>query len=242
MWASDGGHFPRSATANSRSQSAILALASPALCLVAQHSHPSWCALLGKGSDWISPTQMRLRSLSNLAGPARDKMVAVAGCRRLSRLRTFQKKAAFLYRATEARLCCSKESVMHGTTPTRFEGRSSIGPSEYRKPMRKTEKKVIDIASVFTRFPAGRYREDGPFSGERFRDDLLIPALEEHEKVSVNLDGTMGYGSSFLEEVFGGLLRKPAFAAQDLNARIELCSKDRSLISEIREYLTAPRR
>lgn len=108
--------------------------------------------------------------------------------------------------------------------------------------MPKTETKVIDIASVFTRFPAGRYREDGPFSGERFRDDLLIPALEQNEQVAVNLDGTMGYGSSFLEEVFGGLLRKPEFAVQDLNARIELRSKDRSLINEIREYLAAPRR
>jgi len=107
--------------------------------------------------------------------------------------------------------------------------------------MLQTETKVIDIASVFTRFPAGRFREDGPFSGERFRDDLLIPALEQHDRVTVNLDGTMGYGSSFLEEVFGGLLRKPVYAIQDLNARIELKSKDRSLINEIREYLTASR-
>ena len=108
--------------------------------------------------------------------------------------------------------------------------------------MRQTEKKVIDIASVFTRFPAGRYREDGPFSGERFRDDLLIPALETHDRVTVNLDGTMGYGSSFLEEVFGGLLRKSSFSGQDLNSRIELQSRDRSLVNEIREYLTAARR
>jgi hypothetical protein len=59
--------------------------------------------------------------------------------------------------------------------------------------------------------PGGRYISDGPFSGEWFRNEILGPAvataLESEDKVKVELDGTAGYGSSFLEEAFGGLIR-----------------------------------
>jgi len=101
------------------------------------------------------------------------------------------------------------------------------------------ESSVIDIADQFTRFPAGRYRTDGPYSGQRFRDDVLIPALKAHNKVTIRLDGTMGYGSSFLEEVFGGLVRSKEFAQDELPGKIALLSRDPSLISEINEYLSA---
>jgi hypothetical protein len=99
------------------------------------------------------------------------------------------------------------------------------------------ENHVIDIASAFTRFPAGRFKTDGPFSGERFRDDILVPALAEHGHVVLRLDGTMGYGSSFLEEVFGGLVRLKRFAG-DLRSMITLETRDRSLANEIEEYLS----
>ena len=45
-----------------------------------------------------------------------------------------------------------------------------------------------------------------------FRDEILYPkfmeAIENGEELIVNLDGGYGYGSSFLEESFGGLVRK----------------------------------
>ncbi|MBO6918785.1 MAG: STAS-like domain-containing protein [Rhizobiaceae bacterium] len=65
----------------------------------------------------------------------------------------------------------------------------------------------IKIALEFSRYPGGRYRSRGKYSGEEFRDDVLIPALEGDEELCVILDGTAGYGSSFLEEAFGGLIR-----------------------------------
>lgn len=68
--------------------------------------------------------------------------------------------------------------------------------------------KVIDIARDFSKTPGGRYRSDSHFSAEAFRDDVLEPALKEHGAVEVHLDGAMGFGSSFLEEAFGGLVRK----------------------------------
>jgi hypothetical protein len=57
---------------------------------------------------------------------------------------------------------------------------------------------------------------DGEYSGEWFRDDILAPALREaaanSEILTIVLDGTSGYGSSFLEEAFGGLIRRRMFA------------------------------
>jgi len=68
--------------------------------------------------------------------------------------------------------------------------------------------KTIDIAKDFSSVPAGRHLSDGDYSGEFFRESLLRPALKEFEKVEVILDDTAGFGSSFLEEAFGGLVRE----------------------------------
>ncbi|MBE8232378.1 MAG: STAS-like domain-containing protein [Endozoicomonadaceae bacterium] len=62
---------------------------------------------------------------------------------------------------------------------------------------------VID----FTKYPGPRYIALGPNSGEMFREQYLIETLKSHAEISVNLDGVLGYGSSFLEEIFGGIVR-----------------------------------
>lgn len=63
----------------------------------------------------------------------------------------------------------------------------------------------------FAPSPGGRFVSDGEYSGEWFREEILAPALRkasaESETLVVILDGTSGYGSSFLEEAFGGLIR-----------------------------------
>lgn len=81
----------------------------------------------------------------------------------------------------------------------------------------------LSIAKNFSEFPAGREPEDGPFSGERFREELLAPLLTNTDDVvEVDLDGTMGYGSSFLEEAFGGLVRKYRLSFPKLKERLRL--------------------
>jgi STAS-like domain of unknown function (DUF4325) len=65
-------------------------------------------------------------------------------------------------------------------------------------------KRTILLASEFSRFPGGRFVEDGPFSGQQFREDFLIPALRENDQVEIIFDGVAGYAASFLEESFGG--------------------------------------
>jgi hypothetical protein len=82
----------------------------------------------------------------------------------------------------------------------------------------------------FAPSPGGRYVSDGEFSGEWFRDVILAPALSAAQSASdilvVELDGTSGYGSSFLEETFGGLIRRGLFSPQAVRSflRIEAVS------------------
>ena len=71
---------------------------------------------------------------------------------------------------------------------------------------------IIKVINDFTNTPGARYEYQGPFSGEQFRNEILYPkfieAEKNHEELIVDLDGGYGYGSSFLEESFGGLVRK----------------------------------
>jgi STAS-like domain of unknown function (DUF4325) len=97
--------------------------------------------------------------------------------------------------------------------------------------------KLINVAKDFTRFPSGRFKRNGSTSGEAFREDFLEPPLKEAQDISVELDGTIGYGSSFLEEAFGGLVRSLKIRPFDLKAKLHLVSEDPTLIEEISSYI-----
>ena len=99
------------------------------------------------------------------------------------------------------------------------------------------ESKNISIAEDFSKFPAGRYKSDGPFSGEQFRDDILYPALIKYERVIVNIDGTMGYGSSFLEEAFGGLRRKYDLSLNEIRKKLEIKGEIETYIKRIWQHI-----
>lgn len=62
---------------------------------------------------------------------------------------------------------------------------------------------IYRFASEYTRYPGGRLRKHGPYSGEAFREDVLWPLLQNKVRIHVDLSGTYGFGSSFLDESFG---------------------------------------
>jgi len=70
---------------------------------------------------------------------------------------------------------------------------------------------LINVATEFSAYPAGRDDGDGPFNGAKFRKDILEPrlrgAIAKNDVLVVSLDGVRSFGSSFLEEAFGGLVR-----------------------------------
>lgn len=96
---------------------------------------------------------------------------------------------------------------------------------------------IIHVATDFSSVPAGRFRMDGPFSGEQFREEHLRPLLARGEKVIVDLDNVEGYGSSFLEEAFGGLVRYGYFTRSQLRNMLELRCDDQTYIDEIWSYI-----
>ncbi len=98
-----------------------------------------------------------------------------------------------------------------------------------------TENVTIDVARDFGRFPAGRFRTDGRYSGERFRKELLVPALKKMGTVTVEMDGAAGYGPSFIEEAFGGLVRKEGFDKEALNYRLRIVTMRRNREKMIRD-------
>ena len=96
---------------------------------------------------------------------------------------------------------------------------------------------IINVALDFTRYPSGRFSKFGTTSGERFRDKFLIPPITAGEQVVVQLDGTLGYGSSFLEEAFGGIVRVTGLRADRIIALIKLETDDEALKAEIIQYI-----
>ncbi|MFM5314895.1 STAS-like domain-containing protein [Aeromonas sp. HMWF015] len=83
--------------------------------------------------------------------------------------------------------------------------------------------------------PGPRYIYLGDNSGEQYRN-VIIDAVLSGDEVIIDLDGTEGYGSSFLEEAFGGLIR--AGAPHDLVRKIKFISDEEpDLIDEIKSYI-----
>ena len=101
-----------------------------------------------------------------------------------------------------------------------------------------TSIKKISVGKDFSMVPAGRFYSDGPASGQAFRENFLVPALQSGATVVVSLDNTEGYGSSFLDEAFGGLIRVHRFGLADLQRRLVVESlDDPTLMDEVASYI-----
>jgi hypothetical protein len=96
---------------------------------------------------------------------------------------------------------------------------------------------VVNVARDFSRFPSGRMKSKGATSGEGFREKFLEPPLKEGEEVQVELDGTIGYGSSFLEEAFGGVVRSLKIPPEKLMKLLHIKSSDKGLVDEVCGYI-----
>lgn len=106
------------------------------------------------------------------------------------------------------------------------------------------KKITLKIAGKFP-YPGSRYKRLGPQSGEEFKD-FLFKSLEKIYGVGfdenldtiilIDLDGTQGYGSSFLEEGFGGLIRAgvPCDVVKSLEIKTD---EEPELFDEIHEYI-----
>jgi hypothetical protein len=101
---------------------------------------------------------------------------------------------------------------------------------------------VVSVAKDFNAVPGGRFPWEGPNSGQEFRENVLRQryddALNHRAQLIVELDGTAGYASSFLEEAFGGLVRKRHADKGDLLSRLVVVSRDQpKWVNRVTRYI-----
>ena len=98
----------------------------------------------------------------------------------------------------------------------------------------------IKLSTDFSETPGGRLISEGDFSGEKFRDDLLLAKYEEAEKsntiLEVDFDDCYGVGTSFLEEAFGGLVRK--YHKHGILKRLKIVAmEDETIPENVKKYV-----
>lgn len=100
----------------------------------------------------------------------------------------------------------------------------------------------IKISKNFSPNPGPRSKDEGDYSGEQFREDVLLPKVKEAmgagEKLEIDLDGTAGYGTSFLEEAFGGLVRDHHLTYEQAKRLLTFVSEEETYLpADIDEYM-----
>ena len=115
-----------------------------------------------------------------------------------------------------------------------------------RKTMAK-DKTTISIAKHFSMTPGPRYPSEGKYSGEECREVLIYPnyrlAVADDKHLEINLDGTNGYGLSFLDEVFAGLILYHGVKFEEFEQRVTIISTEvPSLLREIRQRMLVAKR
>ena len=93
--------------------------------------------------------------------------------------------------------------------------------------------KTLKIAE-FSDFPAGKSKAKDPYSGEQYREDILLPAVKEDE-VMIDFSGVFACLPSFLEEAFGGLVRA-GVSPTDVKERIKFAPTDST---KYKDYIRA---
>lgn len=100
----------------------------------------------------------------------------------------------------------------------------------------------ISIAKDFSLYPGARYRTDGNNSGQQFYEDILKPKFknilkDEKRKLLIDFDGTFGYASSFISEIFNSLVKDFKNKKVILNKIIFKSEDDPLLIQAVKHII-----
>lgn len=93
--------------------------------------------------------------------------------------------------------------------------------------------KIINIGNDFSRIPSGRTREDGPNSGQRFREEFLMPIINDDSIDRIIIDFSNIYqsiGSSFLDEAFGYLIIKKVISYEDFRKKLLFQGENKTIL------------
>lgn len=102
-------------------------------------------------------------------------------------------------------------------------------------------KALLRVAD-YTTSPGPRYKADGEFSGQWFRDKYAQRCVEDaifnHTKLVICLSGTAGYATSFLDEAFGRLPEILDLPLSIIEQWVEfICEEEPELVDEIHQYM-----
>lgn len=90
------------------------------------------------------------------------------------------------------------------------------------------DKIYISVKNDFSEFPGLRYCEHSDDSGEEFYHTMLNSkfkeAIDGNKKLVVNLDHTIGYAVSFLDEAFGKLVFD--FTYEKVDQHLDIISEE----------------
>jgi len=98
------------------------------------------------------------------------------------------------------------------------------------------------VAKEFSKNVGCRFISEGNYSGELFRDTLLLPklkqAIQDDKILLIDLDGTFGYGCGWLREVFCSLTDKLCILPKHILKHVKIKSnKEPGLIETITQYI-----
>lgn len=106
----------------------------------------------------------------------------------------------------------------------------------------KMKTRAISVADDFSEFPNLRHCNISDNSGEEFYHKVLNrefkEAYENNDKLIINLDGTAGYASSFLDEAFGNLVFD--FELANVKKIVTIISEQEPVWKEMIENQTYP--
>jgi len=103
--------------------------------------------------------------------------------------------------------------------------------------------KKYSIANEYSKNPGARYKKQGEYSGEDFREKVLEPFFKEKAEgdiLEIDLNGLNGYPSSFFEEAFGGIAR--LYKQDDVLKSLRFICEDNPLfIDDLISYIRQER-
>jgi len=99
----------------------------------------------------------------------------------------------------------------------------------------KIKKIKYNFAKEFTKYPGGRYKKLGDFSGEEFREKVLEPLFQKDDTIlELDTSGVIGsFSPSFLDEAFGAIARKYGVDA----FKKKIIFLDKKLEKKLEEYI-----
>jgi hypothetical protein len=91
-----------------------------------------------------------------------------------------------------------------------------------------------NFAEQFTKYPGGRYKILGDFSGEEFREKVLEKIFKNDDIIKLDTSGVVGsFSPSFLDEAFGEIARK--YGVKKFKEKIKFL--DKKLEEKVEDYV-----